>query len=354
MKGQGIIEEDIQQIIETVGIEAFRLLEGATMLITGPNGLLASYIIDTVVMLNRTTFKKPCTILGIVRSPLQSTDRLAHLYNPQSNVYFIKHDSIEFGVSFDYVIHAAGRSAPSSFVNDPIRTLDLNTLLTRGLLLRATRQTKSFIFFSSGELYGSPPPEWIPTPESYKGQSDPLGVRGPYIEGKRSGEAYCMAFYRTEHVPVKILRPFLVYGPGLDAQTDQRVMAQFLKQAMQGQPIVMLDQGTSLRAYCYIMDAMIMFWKIFFSDNNGEAFNIGNQSEEISIRGLAEQIHEVCGISEKPSTIADAIIIPALVSAPQRVWPDMRKVKKMFDYEAKVSLREGLTRTLQWNREKLS
>lgn len=350
MDRQTIIEEDIQRIIEAVGIGTFHPLEGATMLITGPNGLLASYIVDTIMTLNHAIFKNPCSIVGIVRSPPRPTDRLAHLYNSQSNISFIQNNDIEFGVSFDYVIHAAGRSAPAIFVNDPIRTLNLNIFTLRGLLLRATRQTRSFAFLSSVEIYGNPPPEWIPTPEHYCGQTDPLGSRAPYIEGKRSGEAYCMAFYRTEHVPVKIFRPCLVYGPGLDAQTDQRVMAYFLKQAMQTPPIVMHDEGKALRAYCYITDAMVMFWKIFLSNHNGEAFNIGNSSEEISIRGLAEMIHDLCGISEEPIVILDRVDPNVFASAPQRVCPGMGKVKSIFQHEARVSLREGLTRTLLWNR----
>lgn len=353
MSRHSIIDEDIQRIIETVGRETFRPLDGATVLITGPNGLLASYIVDTIVALNETIFKKPCDIIGIVRSPLRSTDRLAHLYNPRSHVSFLQHDDTSCGVSFDYVIHAAGRSAPAVFVNDPIRTLDLNTLTLRGLLLMATRQTKSFAFFSSGEIYGSPPPEWIPTPEHYCGQTDPLGPRACYVEGKRSGEAYCMAFYRTEHVPVKILRPLLVYGPGLDVHTDQRVMAQFLKQAMHGQPIVMHDDGNALRAYCYITDAMVMFWRIFLSAHNGEAFNIGNPAEEISIRGLATLIHELCGVAENPLVIPGTVLTQALASAPQRVCPDMGKVAREFHYEAQVPLREGLARTLKWNQEEI-
>ena len=161
-----------------------------------------------------------------------------------------------------------------------------------------------------------------------------------------------MAFYRTEHVPVKILRPLLVYGPGLDAQTDQRVMAHFLKQAMPGQPIAMRDEGSALRAYCYITDAMVMFWRIFFSDHNGEAFNIGNSSEEISIRGLAELVHDLCGISASPRIIPDTMNTPALSSAPLRVCPDMSKVARFFQHTATISLREGLTRTLRWNKER--
>lgn len=348
-----IISEDIEKIIEIVG-SSLRRLEGKTLLITGPNGLLASYLVDTVARLNEEVFKKPCEVIGLGRSKIKENDRLGHLLN-RKDIIFFQHDAsepINLREPIHFIIHAAGRSAPKTFQEDPIGTIDINVKGLRWLLDLAVKdKIESFLYFSSGEIYGNPLPEYIPTPETYNGNSSSTGLRACYTESKRCGEALCLAFYKIHNVPVKIVRPFIVYGPGLPIE-DHRVMAEFMRSGLEKKPIVMADEGMARRNYCYILDAIIFFWKIFLSEESGEVFNVGNNAEEVSIRELAKLIHKICGI--KGEIIFRKKENTFLRDSPTRVCPDTSKACRKFSYIPQVKLEEGLKRTLDWNLEEIS
>jgi dTDP-glucose 4,6-dehydratase/UDP-glucuronate decarboxylase len=203
---------------------------------------------------------------------------------------------------------------------------------------------------SSGEIYGNPPPEYIPTPEEYNGNTSSLSPRACYIESKRLCESLCLIYLQKFGVPTKIARPFIVYGPGMEL-ADRRVLADFIRQGMEGSPISMLTPGKDTRSYCYISDATVAFFRLLFSErNNAGPFNIASDREEVSIRELAETIHKIFGITK-------AVIAPSagqeevsfLKNAPQRVVPDIKKLREAFGYEPKIILEEGLRRTINWN-----
>lgn len=345
-----IVLRDIEEIVSNVNKVLLHRLSNKTLLITGPNGLLASYIVDTIAYLNDNQVIRPCKVIGLHRSPIKKTDRLGHLLG-REDIQFIQHDvskPLEIEGEIHFLVHAAGRSSPKVFVNDPIGTIDVNVTALRWLLdLAVMKRVESFAYFSSGEIYGNPPNDKIPTPETYNGNTSCLAPRSCYTESKRCGEAMCMAFHKTHKVPVKIFRPMLVYGPGLST-ADYRVMGEFMRGAIEDKSIVMSDEGKSIRCYCYVTDAIVMFWDIFLSDKNGEVFNMGNQSEPISIRELADLILKLCGVNKQ------AEINPQkhehMVGAPDRVCPDMTKTIIATGYEPKVKLPEGLKRTIQWNR----
>lgn len=354
---QKIINNDILEIVRAVGDE-FKKLSGKTLLITGPDGLLASYLVDTVAYLNKAyLLQRPCKVIGLHRSEINQGSRLSHLLDSE-DITLIQHDVIEpFDIKepVHFIIHAACRSAPAIFQAEPLSTVDVNTKGLRWLLDLATKSpVESMMFFSSGEIYGNPPPEHIPTPETYNGNVSPLGSRACYSESKRLGETLCTIYYRKYNVPVKIVRPFIVYGPGLELK-DRRVMADFMRSGINNKPIEMLSEGLNTRSYCYISDATTAFWRILFSGQNGEAFNVANDKEEISIRQLAELIHELCNINVpvKGPRAGPEKETGFLKEAPDRVCPDITKIRKMFGYEPKVDIKEGLKRTINWNLAKL-
>jgi len=354
---QKIINDDILEVVKAVGDE-FKKLSGKTLLISGANGLLASYLVDTVAFLNgKKILKKPCKVFGLYRSDIKRGDRLSHLLD-DPHIKLIQHDVTQpwcFDEPIDYIVHAAGRSAPAIFQAEPLATVDVNVKGTRWLLdLAIEKQIKSFLYFSSGEIYGNPPPEHIPTPETYNGNVSSLDSRACYSESKRLSETLCVIYYRKYNVPVKIVRPFVVYGPGLEL-TDRRVMADFMRSGINNKPIEMLSEGMDTRSYCYISDATTAFWRVLFSDQNGEAFNIASDKEEISIKRLAELVHELCHIDipvKTPDPKSEKEI-GFLKEAPNRVCPDITKIRKMFGYEPKVDIKEGLKRTINWNLAKL-
>lgn len=356
---QDIIARDVEEIICNVNLDLFDDLAGKTMLVTGPKGLLAGYVVDTIAYLNDNYLVEPCMVIGLHRGIeyllKKEFDRLEHL-SDREDIVLIEHDVSEpftpdEDTHIDFIVHAAGRSAPSYFVQHPVETIDINITALRWLLdLAVEHNVESFAYFSSGEIYGSPPDDKIPTPETYSGCTSTTGTRACYTESKRCGEALCLAFHKEHSVPVKILRPVLVYGPGLSL-TDGRVMAEFMNSAINGKEITMADEGKSVRNYCYIIDAMVMFWKIFLSDKNGDVFNIGSQNEPVSIRELAGRILKICAGTDDALSVRKEDL-EFIKSAPNRVCLDMSKVKELFGYEAKTPMEEGLRRTIEWNRRK--
>lgn len=354
---QTIIAEDVDQIIQDVGIETFRPLEGSRVLITGPCGLIASYLVETIVRLNETHFSSPCEVIGISRSTIEH-GRLGHLVNDPHIQFWIGDASKEFINAgerpFDFLIHAAGRSAPQVFTHDPIGTIQVNINGLQWILEHAQlHHSKSVLYVSSSEIYGNPPSQWIPTQETYAGMTSSLGLRSCYTESKRCAEALCMAYIRMHALPINIVRPALVYGPGVPL-TDHRVLFEFLRRALSGYPIALQDSGEARRAYCYVTDAVTMMWKILLSEHYGEVFNVGNQREEISIVDLARLIHTVCEVAIPPAIPSSSTQRDDLLDAPNRVCLDMTKMTLDFGFEAKVSLHDGLQRTVAWYRERHS
>ena len=354
-RAQIIVEEDIQAVVADIDRATWQKLEGKNFLITGPQGMIAAYIVNTIEFLNRHILQKPCTVIGLARSPIDPNGIIGHTLSSIPFHYFYNASDINCRLNTcDYVIHAAGRSAPQVFVDDPIGTIDINTIMLQWLLESAVHYKMSrFVWFSSAEIYGSPADKNIPTPESYPGMTDSIGPRSCYTESKRCGEALCMAYYRKYQVPITIFRPMLVYGPGLTLE-DKRVMAEFIKMGLTKPPIVLKDEGLTSRAYCYITDAMRLFWQAFFSSRAiGEVFNMANSQEETSIFSLACDVHSLCNIKQpvQITTIKNENV--ALSSAPLRVCASTKKAREFFDYNPIVSLREGLARTIDWNRLRL-
>jgi dTDP-glucose 4,6-dehydratase/UDP-glucuronate decarboxylase len=335
---QEIINRDISRIVDAVG-NSFNRLAAKTLLITGPSGLIGSYLVDTVAYLNDSFLDKPCKVIGLHRSPIDGNGRLAHLLG-RNDINLIRHnvsEPLDIKEKVHFIIHAAGRSAPAIFQAHPLSTIDVNVKGIRWLLELAVKNSvESFMYFSSGEVCAN---------------ASPSGPRACYTESKRLAETLCSVYHRKYGVPVRIVRPFLIYGPGLGIG-DPRVMTEFMRSGVENKPIAMLDKGESRRAYCYISDAAIAFWKILFSDYNGEPVNVGSDKEEVSIKQLAVLVHNLCGIKAPPTCKIEQER-EYLKGAPKRVCPGITKTRALFGFDPEIGLREGLKRTIEWNKEKL-
>ena len=354
-----IVEEDCQTIVADLPSGRWKLLEGQTILLTGPQGVLGSGILNTIEYLNRTLFHIPCQVIAIHRSPIIPNGILSHtLDNPQ--IQYLRSDAsknLRGAIEIlrmrrrlrpvSHIIHAAGYSTPLIFTSQPIETFSINMGALQWLLPYAVEQDVGrFVWFSSAEIYGTT--DRLMTEQDW-GNTDPLGQRACYVESKRCGEAFCLAYHKQQGVPVILFRPQLIYGPGL-AITDRRAMAEFIKTALLKEPITLQDQGEAIRSYCYISDAMRLFWRAFFSPGAlGEVFNIAN-TENISIYDLATLIHKLCDITipvKRATTILNNL---SLLSAPWKVGASFEKAQKWFGWEPQVCLSEGLTRTITWNK----
>ncbi|MCX6718075.1 MAG: NAD-dependent epimerase/dehydratase family protein [Candidatus Staskawiczbacteria bacterium] len=343
-----IIEQDIKEITDSIKKIAQKL-EGKTLLVTGGTGFIGSYILDAVSFLNENHFKKPCNLICLDNLIVGDEHRISRLLEKEY-FKFIKHDiskPFEYADSIDFIIHAASIASPTFYRLHPIETIDANVLGTRNLLeLGAEKKIKSFLYFSSSETYGDPIEGNIPTPETYKGNVSFTGPRACYDESKRLGETLCIAFFNQRNVPVKIARPFNVYGPGMRLD-DKRVIPDFMNNVLHNEPIIMYSDGKDTRSFCYATDAIIGFFKILLSDFNGEPFNVGNDAEEISMIKLAETIKEISG--NKIEIISrESKDKNYLKDNPHRRLPDLAKIKKLLNYEPKTDLKTGLKKSIDW------
>ncbi len=203
-----------------------------------------------------------------------------------------------------------------------------------------------FLFLSSAEIYGQPPKEFIPTPETFVGNCPTTSPRAAYGEAKRIGEAICSIFRQESGVDVRIARISAVYGPGVSIY-DQRVLGHFLNNALVKKHIELLDDGKQVRTWCYITDCVTMLLNILLRGRHF-IYNVGGR-DTISIKGLAEIICDLtqstCSLSRQKKQ-ADFIDQP-----PDWVELDIQKVSSEFDLGEFTGLRKGLENTIRWNRD---
>ena len=250
-------------------------------------------------------------------------------------------------VRFDYIIHGASIASPTYYRQYPLETLDANVAGLRNMLELARRnRSSSMLFFSSSEIYGDPPPADIPTAESYRGNVSCVGPRACYDESKRLGETLCYIYAEQHKLPVKMVRPFNNYGPGLRL-TDRRVLPDFCADAIAGRTIKIYSDGTPTRTFCYASDALTGYLLVLLSTCDGQAFNIGTDGPEISMRDLGSLVAKLSGGGSDVECQASPEAA-YLIDNPQRRCPDLSKARRLLGYRPQVYLEEGLRRLLYW------
>ncbi len=344
-----IIQEDIARLAES--LKDYRKdFEGKSFLVTGAGGFLGNYIVLLLRHLNKHVLKKKLKAVLL--------DNFVTGYEQQiisdENLTFRKHDvtqPFQTDQPIDYLIHAAGIASPVYYTKFPIETMDVGTIGTRNMLeLAREKKVKSFLFTSSSEVYGDPDNKHVPTREEYRGNVSVTGPRACYDESKRFGETMCETFWNVYGVPVKMVRPFNVYGPGIRPD-DYRVLPNFIEHALRKEPLPIHGDGRNTRSFCYINDAIEMLFRVLFSKASGESFNIGNPEKEISVEELAKQVAAVMPYPVKIVHIDPPHAVYSK-SDPKRRCPDISKIKRITGFKPKYGLKEGLTRTVAWFQER--
>jgi UDP-glucuronate decarboxylase len=342
---------DAKEVIENLGPACARFA-GKSVLITGAGGFLGSQFVHLFAVLNDSgRLDSACTVYAWDNF-LRGVPVWAEAMAARGDVHWERRDIVRPGAvpEIDFVVHAASIASPVFYRKRPIDTMDANVTGLRNLLDAATvNRVQSFLFFSSSEIYGDPTVGNVPTPETYWGNVSCTGPRACYDESKRFGETLCVNFFRMHRVPVKIVRPFNNYGPGLKI-SDRRVIPDFFRDVLAGRDIVILSDGRSTRTFCYASDAMTGYLLALLSDHDGEAFNIGTDDDEISMVDLAKLVIDIAGTrcrvvfgeSDDPNYVTDN---------PKRRRPDIGKARRLLGYGPHVSLREGLTRTHAYYRD---
>lgn len=250
----------------------------------------------------------------------------------------------------DYVMHMASIASPVFYRRYPLETMDANVWLLRKMLeYHSQHPLKAFLLFSSSEIYGDPCDDSIPTPESYAGRVSCLGPRACYDESKRFAETLAEVFYRTKGVPVRIVRPFNNYGPGMRL-IDGRVPADFACAVLDHKDIVIYSDGSPTRTFCYVSDAAAGYLKALAYDRF-DCFNIGMDAPEISIRQLAEIYceHGADMLGYKGRIIfEDHKDKDYLKDNPNRRCPDISKARQVLHFDPRVKVREGVGRFLRF------
>jgi nucleoside-diphosphate-sugar epimerase len=356
-----VVLEDLERMCASLKDE-FEAMRGRRLLVTGGAGFLGHYFVQAVLHANR-RFPGPPIELTVYDSFVRGVPGWLTRIEGDPHLTLVRHDIThplpkDMG-DFQFIIHAASIASPTFYRRDPIATMDANVNGLRFLLDFARAQAdrgrslEGFLFLSSSEIYGDPTPEHIPTPETYRGYVSCTGPRACYDEAKRYGETLSVNFAGQYGVPVRIARPFNNYGPGLKI-TDRRVLPDFVRDILAGRDIVMLSDGSPKRTFCYVSDAVTGYYKVLTKGRNGEAYNVGVETPEVSMAEVGERMavlaRSLFGYSGRvvrgASQDADY-----LVDNPNRRCPVIAKARTELGYDPVVGLDEGLRRTLLWYRD---
>lgn len=272
-------------------------LRNKKFLITGAYGMLASYIVFFLMFLN-INYNFKIKVFAQGRNEQKAREKFGEFWDNE----FFEYINIDICKKItqippiDFYIHSAGIANPKLYLTHPVEVIEPNVLGTY-YLLDFARDTgcEKFLLFSSGDVYGS-----VDNPaeirESTVGKMDPLDTHSCYGESKRLAETLCGSFFREYHIPTTIARIAHTYGPTMDVYNDPRSFASFMRCALKGEDIVMFSDGSAKRPFCYISDAVFGYMLILLRGKNGEAYNVGNSKQLISIAELAATITD---ISEK-------------------------------------------------------
>ncbi len=304
------------------------------MLISGGNGFLGSYLSEKALSNGfEVTVVDDLSTSKVVQVPKE--------------VIFIKKKVENFNTNktFDFVVHLAARPSPEDYIKNPLQTIDSNDIGTRNMLEIAKKSNAVFMYTSTSEVYGNP--QLIPIPESYFGYVNPSGIRSCYDESKRFSEALAKAYERQYGLDVRIQRPFNVYGPRIREDGFYgRVIPRFIDQALRNKPITVHGDGRQTRSYLYIEDWLAATWKFLNSSKTkGAILNVGN-NKEISVLDLAKLI------LKKTNSKSKIIYLPPREEDPKRRAADITKIKKLLNWSPKITLEEGLERTINWLKKK--
>lgn len=302
--------------------------------VTGGAGFIGSNLVDSLLARGYKVFALDNLLTG-------REDNLTEAKkNP--NFTFIRYDVISelpmLG-PIDYLYHLASPASVPDYQQFPEETALVNSVGTRGLLKVAKAYGARFLFTSTSEVYGDPKEH--PQAETYWGNVNPNGVRACYDEAKRFGEMITMLYHRKYGVNTRIVRIFNTYGPRM-RKDDGRVVSNFINQALQGKPLTVYGDGSQTRSLCFVSDLVAGIINMMESDKtDGEVINLGNP-EEFTMIELAQK---VLTMTESTSQIEH---LPLPADDPVKRRPDITKAKTVLNWEPKVSVTEGLTKTIEY------
>jgi dTDP-glucose 4,6-dehydratase len=309
----------------------------ARILITGGAGFLGSHLCERFL-------EERDEVICIDNLSTGSPDNVAHLF-ANRRFTFIQQDVTNYIYvkgPLDAILHFASPASPVDYLELPIPTLKVGSLGTHKALGLAKEKGARFLLASTSEVYGDPLVH--PQAEDYWGHVNPIGPRGVYDEAKRFAEALTMAYHRAHGVETRIVRIFNTHGPRMRLN-DGRVVPNFISQALRGEPLTVYGDGRQTRSFCYVSDLVEGMVRLLRSDYT-EPVNCGNPTE-VSILEFANRIKALTG------SASEIVFRPLPVDDPKIRQPDIGLARRLLGWEPRVSLEEGLGRTIEYFRQAL-
>ena len=284
-------------------------LSGTNILVTGATGLIGSTLVDALM-------SNPCRDYSVYASGrnMERGQKRFEKYLSLDSFHFIQYDvmtPLQSDVQFDYIIHAASNASPNSFSNNPVEIVKANILGVSNLIEYGMGHgMKRFLYVSSGEVYGEGDGRVMT--EEYSGYVDCLNPRSCYPSSKRTAETLCVSYASEYGADVVIARPCHVYGPNF-TESDNRVYAQFIRNILHEEDIVLKSKGEQVRSWCYVVDCVSALLYVLLKGASGEAYNIADSNSVLTIRQLAEMLAEIGSckvIMDIPSDIEKSVFNP--------------------------------------------
>ena len=308
------------------------------IVITRGSGFVGSYLCEKLINDGHEIIVVDNLLTG-------STENINHLMDNE-NFSFIEHDvqnHIEIENKVDYVLHFASAASPKAYTEHPVNTLKAGSVGTINTLGLAKKHDAEYLLASTSEVYGDP--LISPQTEEYWGNVNPNGERSMYDEAKRFAEAAVATYSRSYDLKTKIVRIFNTYGPRMQLN-DGRVVTNFIVQALKNENITIYGDGSQTRSFSYVEDTVAGIISLMNSSEY-DVFNIGNPNE-MTVGQLAEKIIE---LTDSTSEIK-YLELPN--DDPKQRKPDITKAKTKLNWEPKVNLEDGLTKTIKWVEGQLS
>jgi nucleoside-diphosphate-sugar epimerase len=306
------------------------------ILVTGGAGFIGSHLCERLLEKEHHVFCMDNLLTG-------DKENIRHLES-DPNFKFILSDVIQpFNLDVEVIVHLASPASPVDYTRFQVETMLVNSLGTYNALELASKTGARMILASTSEVYGDP--QVSPQPEGYFGHVNPVGPRSCYDESKRFAEALTYTYVHRHNVYATIVRIFNTFGPRM-RKNDGRVIPNFINQALEGKPLTIYGDGTQTRSFCYIddlIDALDMM--IDAKDLAGEVINLGSEAE-MTVLELAQLIKRMTGSS------SELAFLPLPQDDPLQRRPDLSKAKDLLGWEPRISLEEGLSRVIEWFKQR--
>lgn len=266
-------------------------LEDKNILVTGATGLIGSCIVEVLL----SNPERKCHVYAAGRNEQRAMKRFEAFVNDK-RFHFFNYDvtkPLSSSIDFHYIIHAASNASPNFFAEKPVEVMMSNINGVNNLLMYGKEHhLERFLFVSTGEVYGEGDGRVFT--EDYQGYVNINSPRSCYPSSKRAAETLCAAYAKEYGIDYVIARPCHTYGPHF-TEADNRVYAQFIRNVLNGEDIIMKSTGSQMRSWCYVVDCASAILHILLKGSDGEAYNIADADSNISIRELAEMIAKIGG-----------------------------------------------------------